>query len=117
MFKKILQSLTKSQAKPAPAAATPVNHAPAESLKPVVPAPKAAAKAVVPQQPAVAKQSPEQLCGIAGKMPPDQIQARLKLLYRRYNRSASSLDSKLRGEAEVMLDAIVQVREKHFGQI
>jgi hypothetical protein len=72
---------------------------------------------VVPQQPAVAKQSPEQLCGITGKMPPDQIQARLKLLYRRYNRSASSLDSKLRGEAEVMLDAIVQVREKHFGQI
>lgn len=50
-------------------------------------------------------------------MPKDQIQTHLKLLYRRYNRSASSLDPKTRGEADRMLDAIVQVREKYFGEI
>jgi hypothetical protein len=47
----------------------------------------------------------------------DQIKERLKLLYRRYNRAASSLDNSTRGEADAMLDAIVAVREKHFGAI
>jgi len=61
--------------------------------------------------------TPEELCGITPKMPKDEIRAQLKLLFRRYNRSASSLDAKLRGEADKMLDAIVQVREKHFGEI
>jgi hypothetical protein len=50
-------------------------------------------------------------------MSKDQIQAQLKLLYRRYNRSASSLDSKIRKEADDMLTAIVVVREKNFGEI
>lgn len=124
MFKKLLQSLSKSQAKPAPAPAAPASRAPAEPLKPTAPsrapapAQKSAAKAPAPQQkPAAAKPSSEQLCGISGKMTPEQIRARLKLLYRRYNRSASSLDSKLRNEADAMLNAIVEVREKHFGQI
>lgn len=61
--------------------------------------------------------TPEELCGITPKMPKDEVRAQLKLLFRRYNRSASSLDAKLRGEADKMLDAIVQVREKHFGEI
>jgi hypothetical protein len=47
----------------------------------------------------------------------DQIRDRLKLLYRRYNRAASSLDAKTRAEADKMLDAIVKVREKNFGEI
>ena len=47
----------------------------------------------------------------------DEIKARLALLYRRYNRATSSLDAKLRAEAEVMLDAVVALREKTFGQI
>lgn len=64
-----------------------------------------------------ASKSPEELCGITPKMPKDEIMARLKMLFRRYNRSASSLDAKLRGEADQMLDAIVQMREKHFGEI
>ena len=46
-----------------------------------------------------------------------EIHAQLKLLYRRYNRGASSLDAKTRSEADSMLDAIVQVREKHFGEL
>ncbi|WP_395717061.1 hypothetical protein [Prosthecobacter sp.] len=70
----------------------------------------AAAKAEAPQ-------TPEELCDITPKMSKDEIRAQLKLLFRRYNRSASSLDAKLRGEADKMLDAIVQVREKHFGEI
>jgi hypothetical protein len=50
-------------------------------------------------------------------MSKDEIRDQLKLLYRRFNRSASSLDAKVRGEAETMLNAIVEVREKHFGEI
>ena len=46
-----------------------------------------------------------------------EVGARLKLLYRRYNRGASSLDAKMRAESETMLDAIVEVREKFFGEI
>ena len=110
MFKKILQSLSKSHAaKPAPAPASK----PAEAARP----------GAVPQKiahvpaPTTAAQTPEEMCEIPAKMPKDQIQARLKLLYRRYNRSASSLDPKIRSEADSMLDAIVRVREKHFGEI
>lgn len=61
--------------------------------------------------------SAEKLCGITPKMGKDEVKARLKLLYRRYNRSSSSLDAKMRAESEKMLDAIVEVREKFFGQI
>ena len=50
-------------------------------------------------------------------MAPEDIKARLALLYRRYNRAASSLDAKVRAEADTMLDAIVAVREKTFGPI
>ncbi len=63
------------------------------------------------------KKSPEQLCGITAKMTKEEIKVRLALLYRRYNRATSSLDNKLRAEAESMLDAIVSVREKSFGPI
>lgn len=61
--------------------------------------------------------SAEERCGIPAKMPKDEIRAQLKILFRRYNRSASSLDAKTRAEADKMLDAIVEVREKHFGEI
>lgn len=72
--------------------------------------PKAAAKAEK-------KVSAEALCGIQPKMGKAEVGARLKLLYRRYNRGASSLDAKMRAESETMLDAIVEVREKFFGEI
>jgi hypothetical protein len=93
MFKKILQSLSKSQQAKAQAPARPSGPLP------------------------VAPRTPEELCEITPKMPRDQIAARLKLLYRRYNRGASSLDPKVRAEADRMLDAIVVVREKVFGEI
>jgi hypothetical protein len=50
-------------------------------------------------------------------MPRDQVAAQIKLLYRRYNRAASSLDANVRAEAERMLDAIVEIREQWFGPI
>ena len=116
MFKKILQSLSKSQ--------QAKTQAPAKAPAPV---PVAAAagrsgvldRVVKPGAPAgtVAPQTPEYLCEVNAKMPMDQIQARLKLLYRRFNRSASSLDPKIRAEADKMLNAIVLVREKHFGEL
>ena len=112
MFKKILQSLSRSQnAKTeTPKYLNPLAGAPAKTSGSVLD------KSVKPAVSTVPK-TPEELCEITPKMPKDQIQARLKLLYRRYNRSASSLDAKTRGEAGQMLDAIVTVREKHFGEI
>ncbi len=61
--------------------------------------------------------SPEELCGVTSSMNKDQVRAKLALLYRRHNRASSSLDAKLRAEAEKMLSAIVIVREKYFGPI
>jgi hypothetical protein len=61
--------------------------------------------------------SPESICGINVKMPKYEIKKRLAVLYRRYNRAASSLDAKMRAESEMMLDAIVKVREKYFDPI
>lgn len=113
MFKKILQSLSKSQqAKtqaPAPAPA-PAAKGPAVVLDRV-------AKPAAETASTAAPQTPEDLCEVNSKMPKDQIQARLKLLYRRFNRSASSLDPKIRDEADKMLNAIVLVREKYFGEL
>lgn len=61
--------------------------------------------------------SAEEICGVTSKMSKEDIRGQLKLLFRRYNRSASSLNAKTRAEAESMLNAIVEVREKHFGEI
>jgi hypothetical protein len=61
--------------------------------------------------------SPDELCGITPSMNKDQVRGRLAMLYRRHNRATSSLDAKMRAEAEKMLGAIVLVREKHFGPI
>lgn len=112
MFKKILQSLSKSQ--------QAKTQAPAKAPVPAsAPAGRSGVldRVVRPGAPAVAPQTPEDLCEVNSKMPKDQIQARLKLLYRRFNRSASSLDPKIRSEADQMLNAIVLVREKHFGEL
>lgn len=123
MFKRVLQSLSKSLGGTKPATAPgPVQAGVAPASKPQ-PA-KAAAPVPAPSSPppkaapaAKVAQSPEELCGIRAGMSKDEISAQLKLLYRRYNRGASSLDAKVRSEADAMLDAIVEVREKHFGEI
>jgi hypothetical protein len=109
MFK-ILKSLSKSLGGSKPAAEPKSTVKEGSLLDKVNKGAPAAAK-VEPSK------SPEELCGITPKMPKDEIKAQLKMLFRRYNRSASSLDAKLRGEADQMLDAIVQMREKHFGEI
>ena len=70
-----------------------------------------------PAKPAGPPKSADELCEVTPKMSKDAIMARLKLLYRRFNRSASSLDPVVRAEAETMLNAIVECREKHFGEI
>ena len=59
----------------------------------------------------------EELCEIPPKCGKEEVAARLKLLYRRYNRGAASLDANMRVGSERMLDAIVEVREKYFGHI
>lgn len=123
MFKKVLQSISKSlhrQQVPAPEPKKGVE--PAKKGGPA-PAPAPAAdsklKPMTGAAPAVAEapKTPEEMCGITAKMNKEQIREHLKVLYRRFNRAASSLDAKTRKEADDMLDAIVTVREKHFGSI
>jgi hypothetical protein len=129
MFKKLLQSLTRSTPQPAPKPAPPAAPAskagslldkvggtkppPAAAPAPAAKAQKAAEKPASPPR----KLTPEEMCEITPKMSKDEIRAHLKLLYRRFNRGASSLDAKVRDEADAMLDAIVAVREKTFGEI
>lgn len=116
MFKKILQSLSKSQSAKAPTTATQEpKSGPLSKVAPVAGIKAGAAKAATAK--AAAPQTPEELCGITAKMPKSEIMSQLKLLYRRHNRGASSLDPKVRAQAEEMLHAIVVMREKHFGQI
>jgi len=109
MFK-ILKSLSKSLSGAKPAAETKSTAKEGSLLDKVNKGAPASAK-LEPVK------NPEELCGITPKMAKEDIKAQLKMLFRRYNRSASSLDAKLRSEADQMLDAIVQMREKHFGEI
>lgn len=60
-------------------------------------------------------ESAEELCGISKTMPKEEIREKLATLYRRHNRAASSLDARLRDEAEMMLEAIATVKERHLG--
>lgn len=109
MFKKLLQSLSLPHGRKILPPAAPVKTgtvaAAAKMVRPAAPVPSGKAR------------HPEDLCQITSRMTKEQIQARLKLLYRRYNRAASSLDPATRAEAERMLEAVVLVREKHFGEI
>ncbi len=59
--------------------------------------------------------SPEELCGLTPEMTPEQLRERLAHLYQRHNRAASSLDPKLREEAEFMLETLAGLREKYVG--
>jgi hypothetical protein len=112
MFK-ILKSLSKSLSG---------QKAAAEAKKSVANTPKngvlgQVARGKAPAPAAAKSKTAEELCEITRKMSKDEINARLKLLFRRFNRGASSLDAKVREEAEIMLNAVVEVREKHFGEL
>lgn len=59
--------------------------------------------------------SAEELCGIDPKtMNKKVIREQLKILYKRHNEAAASLNDQLRKDAEAMLDAIVECREKYI---
>ncbi|RBP42495.1 hypothetical protein DES53_106204 [Roseimicrobium gellanilyticum] len=94
--------------KSAPAAPESPTPAPAPA-QPQALQPKAPAQPVGP--------SPEEICGVTAKMSKDEVRTRLAFLYKRYNRATSSLNAKLRAEANDVLDAVVAVREKVFGPI
>jgi hypothetical protein len=57
--------------------------------------------------------TPEQLCGLEDGMTKEEVSAQLAILYRRHNRAASSLEARLREEAEIMLDVIAAMRQKY----
>jgi hypothetical protein len=122
MFKKVFQTLSKTfsgkeDSRQGEASAPPSQNRSGSLLDKLgsAPAPIPAEKKEAAK--AAPAQSPEELCGITPVMTKDQVRARLAMLYRRHNRATSSLDAKLRAEAETMLDAIVILREKHFGPI
>jgi hypothetical protein len=125
MFKKVFQTIRRAFAggeQPGPGNKANTRRQPSDktrSLLDKISTPPPAGRSSAPASSARAGRpgSPEELCGISPKMSKDEIKARLALLYRRYNRATSSLDTKLRAEAETMLDAIVAVREKTFGPI
>ncbi|MDF1815426.1 MAG: hypothetical protein P1V20_24710 [Verrucomicrobiales bacterium] len=59
--------------------------------------------------------SPEELCGIdPHTMSQEMIRKTLAKLYKRHNAAVSSLNPELREEAVVMLDAIVDCRERYI---
>ncbi len=113
MFRKVIESLSRSFSSSKQPVAKRRQAADGSILEKMVKPPGKAAD----QQTGVASASAEQLCGITRGMGKAAISERLKRLYRRHNRAASSLDATLRAESERMLDAIVEVREKHFGKI
>jgi hypothetical protein len=99
--------------------AAPEPKVPARPAAPVVASSPAHVPVPVPVRPPAPPKPkvPEDLCGITPRMNKDEVRTKLAVLYRRYNRASSSLDPKLRAEAEEMLDAIVAIREKVFGPI
>lgn len=113
MFRKVIESLSRSlSTSKKTTRARPRRGSGGSVLEEMVKSPGRAAAA-----PVTGNESAEQLCGIQPGMKKDEISALLKKLYRRHNRAASSLNPALRAESERMLDAIVEVREKHFGRI
>ena len=64
-----------------------------------------------------AGKSAEELCEIDPAMPVDEMRQRLAKLFVRHNRAASSFDLELRAEAEIMLQAIVSLREKYIEKL
>jgi len=58
--------------------------------------------------------SAEELCELKDGMTVEELRAHLQNLYKRHNRAASSLDARRRDEAEVMLNAIVEVRQRYL---
>ncbi len=119
MFKKVFQSFSRAfgSKDTKPSVPQTIRNAPAlteESISGKTGLPE---KDVVKRDLPGRSPSPESICGINLKMPKYEIRKRLAVLYRRYNRAASSLDAKMRAESEMMLDAIVKVREKYFDPI
>lgn len=92
----MIRNFFKRKAKKEPAAEL-VQDQSTDSFKPVTPLP-----------------SPETMCEIdPDSMSMDEIRKHLKKLYKRHNEAAASLNEELRNEAEKMLDAIVECREKY----
>ncbi len=115
MFRKVIQSLSRSLGSSKQPQAKRRQVSEGSVLEKMAKPPKGGSRS--PAKTRADTDSAEQLCGITPGMGKPEISARLKMLYRRHNRAASSLDATLRAESERMLDAIVEVREKHFGLI
>lgn len=98
-----------------PAAVEPKAKTPAKATEPAADTVKQkwASKAAESIDP---KASAETLCGVNKSMAKEEIKEKLAVLYRRHNRAASSLDQKMREEAEIMLEAIAAMKEKFLGK-
>ena len=101
MFSKVLGFFAKKRSVDPPYNATGANES--GTAPPIEPVPTAPPTATA-----------EELCKLTDGMTHEELRAHLAKLYRRHNRAASSLDPKLRSEAERMLDAIVEVRHTYL---
>lgn len=118
MFKALSRLFgSKPKAAPRPAIPAPAAHAaPAAPAGESLTVPSAKAKWEEDAARSLSREaSPEDLCGITPEMTAEQLKERLAHLYQRHNRAASSLDPKLREEAEFMLETLAGLREKYFG--
>lgn len=118
MFKALSRLFgSKPKAAPRPVIPAPAAHAaPAAPAGESLPVPSAKAKWEEDAARSLSREaSPEDLCGITPEMTAEQLKERLAHLYQRHNRAASSLDPKLREEAEFMLETLAGLREKYFG--
>ena len=109
------QLFGRKSAPPAAGVAEPKAKTPAKATEPAADSAKQkwASKAAESLDP---KASPEILCGVNRSMAREEIQEKLAVLYRRHNRAASSLDAKMREEAEIMLEAIATMKEKYLSK-
>ena len=124
MIKKFFQLLKGDSGEDKKSPAKPSTKAPATKSpttpKKKEPAPKKGPAKPVPvsNKPDLTKKSAEAMCGIdPKKMKKEEIREKLAELYKRHNHAAGSLNNELREEAEKMLDAIVECREKYVDGI
>ncbi len=118
----VAKPATAESAKPAPQQLFGRKTAPPAAVEPKAKATEPAADTVKQKWASKAaetldpKASAETLCGVNTSMAKEEIKEKLAVLYRRHNRAASSLDAKMREEAEIMLEAIAAMKEKFLGK-
>jgi hypothetical protein len=86
---------------------------PEPEIEPALPGPDVLPAHTAEADAKFAGKTAEELCDVDASIPVEEMRKRLAELFTRHNRAASSFDLELRAEAEIMLRAIVTLREKY----